>query len=80
MTLYSSSFTANPRKAVNVEYSMPSECGYRISRRSVMLAPRPGHRSPWPTVSVAHSPTPSAVRIAARLVGAVRNPAAACDW
>src|SRR5262245_49995831 len=27
-----------------------------------------------------HSPTPSAVRIAARSVGAVRNAAAACEW
>ena len=34
---------------------------------------------PMPAVSVAHSPTPSAVRIAARRVGAVRNAAAACD-
>ena len=42
-------------------------------------ARRPARRSPWPTVSVAHSPTPSAVRIAARRVGAVRKAAAACD-
>ena len=42
------------------------------------LAPS-GRRSPCPTVSVAHSPTPSAVRIAARRVGAVRKAAAACD-
>ena len=40
----------------------------RVSRR----------RAPWPAVSVAHSPTPSAVRIAARSVGAVRKAAAAC--
>src|SRR5262249_17420522 len=45
-TLYSSSFTANPRYAVNVEYSMPSECGYLISRRSVMSVLPPGWRSP----------------------------------
>ena len=38
-----------------------------------------GRRSPWPTVSVAHSPTPSAVRMAARRVGAVRKAAAAWD-
>ena len=44
-----------------------------------MSVPPSGRRSPWPTVSVAHSPTPSAVRIAARRVGAVRNAAAACD-
>ena len=31
-------------------------------------------------MSVAHSPTPSAVRIAASRVGAVRNAAAAWDW
>ena len=37
------------------------------------LAPRPSA-----TEVVAHSPTPSAVRIAARLVGAVKNAAAAC--
>ena len=42
MTLYSSSFTAKPRYAVNVEYSMPSECGNRISRSSVMSAPPSG--------------------------------------
>ena len=41
---------------------------------------RPSARSPWPTVSVAHSPTPSAVRIAARRVGAVRKAAAACAF
>ena len=33
-----------------------------------------------PAVMVAHSPTPSAVRIAARSVGAVRKLAAAWDW
>ena len=80
MTLYSSSFTAKPRYAVNVEYSMPSECGNLISRRSAIAVPPSGRRSPRPTVSVAHSPTPSAVKIAARRVGAVRNAAAACDW
>ena len=52
---------------MKVEYSMPSECGNRISRSSVMVGAAAGRRSPWPTVSVAHSPTPSAVRIAARL-------------
>ena len=40
---------------------------------------RPSDRfSPRPTVSVAHSPTPSAVKIAAPRVGAVKNAAAAC--
>jgi hypothetical protein len=48
--------------------------------RRLMRAPAPGCRSPWPTVSVAHSPTPSAVRIAARLVGAVRKAVAAWAW
>src|SRR5258706_3784455 len=80
MTLYSPSFTANPRYAVNVEYNMPSEWGYLTSRSSVMRAAPPDCRSPWPTVRVAHSPTPSAVRIAARGVGAVRKAAAACAW
>ena len=65
---------------MNVEYSMPSEWGYLISRRSVIVGAAVGRRSPWPTVSVAHSPTPSAVRIAARRVGAVRKAAAACEW
>ena len=44
------------------------------------MSVQPSRRSPWPTVSVAHSPTPSAVKIAARRVGAVRKAAAACDW
>ena len=51
-----------------------------ISRRSEMRASPPACRSPSPAVSVAHSPTPSAVRIAERRVGAVRNAAAACAW
>src|SRR6185436_14662700 len=51
----------------------------RISRvRDSEDAP-PAPRSPRPTVSVAHSPTPSAVKIAARRVGAVKKAAAACD-
>jgi hypothetical protein len=45
-----------------------------------MRAAPPGCRAPWPNVSVAHSPTPSAVRIAARRVGAVTNAPAACAW
>ena len=77
MTLYSSSLTAKPTDAVKVEYSMPRQCGNLISLSSVMSVRPSGRRSPCPTVSVAHSPTPSAVRIAARLVGAVRNAAAA---
>ena len=36
ITLYSSSLTLKPRYAVKVEYSIPSECGNRISRRSVI--------------------------------------------
>ena len=64
---------------MKVEYSMPSECGNRISRRSVISVRSFARRSPCPTVSVAHSPTPSAVKIAARRVGAVRKAAAACD-
>ena len=43
--------------------------------------PPPARRSPMPVVSVAHSPTPSAVRMAARCAGAGRNAAAACaSW
>src|SRR4030095_6744007 len=41
---------------------------------------RPGPRWPRPTVRVADSPPPSAVRIAARRVGAVKKAAAACYW
>jgi hypothetical protein len=72
--------TEKPRYAVNVEYSSPSECGNRISRRAVMAVAPCGRRSPWPIDSVAHSPTPSVVRMAARRVGAVRKAAAAWDW
>jgi hypothetical protein len=45
----------------------------------IVVAP-PLRRSPIPNVKVAHSPTPSAVRMAARSVGAVRKAAAAWDW
>ena len=41
---------------------------------------RRGVRVPCPTVSVAHSPTPSVVRIAARSVGIGKKAAAACAW
>ena len=50
-------------------------------RDVVSAARRPARRSPWPAVSVAHSPTPSAVRMAARRDGDVRNAAAAwASW
>src|SRR6266700_6222743 len=80
MTLYSSSFTLKPRYAVNVEYSIPRECGNLISRKSLIVVAPFAHRSPFPTDSVAHSPTASVVKMAARRVGAVRKAAAACDW
>src|SRR5260370_6340499 len=44
-----------------------------------MAVPPSGGRSPCPTASVVHSPTPSVVRIAQRRVGAVRKAVAACD-
>src|SRR5260370_40634397 len=78
MTLYSSSFTLKPRYAVNVEYSIPRECGNLISRKRLMVVGPFASRSPSPTESVAHSPTASAVIIAARRGGAVRNAAGAC--
>ena len=58
----------------------PERMGKRSSRaRSIAHEPS-GCFIPRPTESVAHSPTPSAVRIAASRVGAVRKAAAACDW
>ena len=67
MTLYSPSLTSKPRKAVKALYSRPSECGKRISRSS--------ERRPVaaPKVAVAHSPTPSTVRIAASSKGEHRR-------
>ena len=65
---------------MNVEYSMPRECGNLISA-DVDGCSAIGDRSPVPTdkVSPTH-PRASVVKIAARRVGAVRNAAAACDW
>jgi hypothetical protein len=45
---------------VKAEYKRPSECGKWISFAIVILLP-----SPRPAEVVAHSPTPSIVRIAA---------------
>ena len=51
---------------------MPSEWGNLTSRRRVIEVGPSGRRTPKPTESVAHSPTPSVVRIAARGVGIER--------
>src|SRR5216684_621561 len=59
---------------------MPSECGKCSSRKSSSETFPASSTEPCPSESVAHSPTPSAVRMAARLVGAVRKAVAACDW
>src|SRR5436305_13459980 len=60
MTLYSPEFTRKPVKYVNAEYSRPTECGNRCCFNSSIVDPRP-----TPIDEVAHSPTPSIVRIAA---------------
>ena len=74
MTLYSPSFTSNPRKAVNVEYRRPIECGKRTS--CVRRIPQP---LADPMVAVAHSPTPSTVRMPASSNGEQKKALAAWE-
>ena len=74
ISLYSPELTLNPVKYVNAEYSSPSECGNRSSWVRSMRLPRP-----TPYEAVAHSPTPSSVKIAASSNGDGKNALAACD-
>ena len=74
MILYSPELTLNPVKYVNAEYSKPSELGQRSSFHSFSLWP-----VPVPKLAVAHSPTPSAVKMAASLNGEGKKALAACD-
>ena len=61
MTLYSPSFTAKPKKAVKTLYNSPRLWG----KRSSWSGCRPSGPARQ-VVVVAHSPTPSTVRTAAR--------------
>ena len=74
MTLYSPSFTSKPRNAVNVEYNIPKRVRkVQLAQQSRCDDEPSSFFSPTPSESVAHSPTPSAVRMAARLAGAVKK-------
>src|SRR5947199_5183556 len=64
ITLYSPEFTRKPVKYVKAEYSSPSECGNRCCFSISIDDPRP-----TPIDEVAHSPTPSMVRMAASSYG-----------
>ena len=68
ITLYSPEFTLKPVKYVKAEYNNPRECGKLISFKTFKseLLPRA-------TEDVAHSPTPSMVKIAADLNGEGKN-------
>src|SRR5947207_14987438 len=68
INLYSPEFTLNPVKYVNAEYNNPSECGKRSSCDSRIRFP-----APLPKLVVAHSPTPSIVKIAACSNGDGKN-------
>src|SRR3989442_9917887 len=74
ITLYSPSFTSNPKKAVKALYRSPRECGNSICLQSLISLPRP-----TPYAAVTHSPTPSTVRMAASSKGEHRKALAACD-
>ena len=74
MTLYSPEFTLKPVKYVKAEYKSPSESGHCSSFSSSKSLPRP-----TPSAAVAHSPTPSIVRMAASSNGEGKNALAAWD-
>ena len=65
MSLYSPELTLKPQKYVIALYSRPSECGIVDLREQLDPVAVPARRC----VVVAHSPTPSMVRIAARVNG-----------
>ena len=80
ITLYSPSFTSNPRNAVKTEYSRPTECGNASSCVSVRELPPPLQSPrPRPIAAVVHSPTPSTVRMAASSNGELKSALAACE-
>ena len=72
--MYSPSFGLNPKKAVNVEYNIPNECGNFVASNVSQLFP-----FPCANTVVSHSPTPSILNIAASLYGEVKYEYPICE-